>query len=87
MAILQSEIDRYGGRVVDDATLPRDTRLFAADLHESIDAWRSEDVQLVWLTLPLGRAELVPIAAKNGFVYHHATPDDVTLTLALTDNA
>lgn len=87
MAILPSELDRYGSRVISVAALSREPSAFVADLTESIEVWRGEGVPLVWLTLPLGRAEFVPLAVDSGFVYHHASPEDVTLTLSLQTGA
>lgn len=81
--MLASTQNPFGGRIVDEDTLPTDPREFATLLEASVEAWRSEGCKVVWLRLPLHTAALVPIAVESGFVYHHATEDAVQLTLTL----
>ena len=51
--------DRYGGVIVDDATLPDTVDAFAAQLEASLKAWIAAGVRGVWLKIPKERAEYV----------------------------
>ncbi|MFW5737610.1 MAG: DNA mismatch repair protein MutT, partial [Spirochaetota bacterium] len=62
MAVLASETNSFGGRIVDPAALPADPVAFEADLADSLTAWRSERIRVVWLQIPIERSELVPVA-------------------------
>jgi len=42
--------------------------------------WKEKGKRGIWLKIPLKQAEYVPIAAKEGFVFHHAQPDFVMMT-------
>ncbi|CAN0342622.1 unnamed protein product, partial [Phaeothamnion confervicola] len=64
--------DQYDGVLVDERGLPEDVDAFVDLLSTSIEVWRGQGRKGVWLKLPLSRAELVPVSAKLGFVYHHA---------------
>lgn len=81
--MLPSELNPFGGRVIDADELPEDPDEFGALLLQSIRTWTEEGAKVVWLRLPLDRAAHVPIAVGAGFVYHHATEDAVQLTLTL----
>ncbi len=83
MPVLVSELNPFGGRIIDDAQLPESAEQFAADLDESLDAWQSEGIKVVWLQLPIARSSLVPAAVAAGFVYHHATEHWLQLTVTL----
>lgn len=73
--------DRYGGVIVDDATLPDTVDAFAAQLEASIAAWIAAGVRGVWLKIPKERAEYVGTAVHaGGFGFHHAEPDYVMMT-------
>ncbi|MFW5745120.1 MAG: NUDIX domain-containing protein, partial [Spirochaetota bacterium] len=83
MAVLASETNSFGGRIVDPAALPADPVAFEADLADSLTAWRSERIRVVWLQIPIERSELVPVAVAAGFVYHHATERTLQLTASI----
>jgi 8-oxo-dGTP diphosphatase len=78
--------DQFRGILVDAERLPADDA-FPAALERSLTTWTAEGYRLVWLKVPIERAALVPIAAKSGFVFHHANEGDVMMTRRLTENA
>ncbi|MCH94870.1 nudix hydrolase 8-like, partial [Trifolium medium] len=53
---------------------------FASMLCLSLSHWKKKGKKGVWLKLPLEQSDLVPIAVKEGFQYHHAEPGYVMLT-------
>ena len=83
MAVLSSETNSFGGRIVDAAALPSDRSALETDLADSLAAWRAEGIRVVWLQIPIERSELVPVAVDAGFVYHHATERTLQLTASI----
>ncbi|KAH7430181.1 hypothetical protein KP509_09G087200 [Ceratopteris richardii] len=84
--LLDGENDSYGGFIVDPSRLPDEPSLFRERLQLSISRWTSEAKKGIWLKLPTEYAVLVPIAVKEGFVYHHAEQDYLMLTLWIPDS-
>ncbi|XP_057510614.1 nudix hydrolase 8-like isoform X2 [Actinidia eriantha] len=72
--------DEYGGVVVNPERLPSNPNIFASRLQLSLSQWKTKGKKGVWLKLPLERSELVPVAIKEGFQYHHAERGYVMLT-------
>lgn len=72
--------DEYGGVVVDPDRLPVNPDAFASMLRFSLSHWKMKGKKGIWLKLPLERSELVPVAVKEGFQYHHAERGYVMLT-------
>ena len=76
-AVLRAEIDRFGGLTVSlDEELVRSERLtpqhFADKLKVSVDAWKREQKQGVWLRIDAQNTALLPVAIEQGFEMHHA---------------
>ncbi|XP_057976265.1 nudix hydrolase 8-like isoform X2 [Malania oleifera] len=78
--VLNAFDDEYGGVVVDPERLPANPNVFASLLHSSLSRWKMEGKKGIWLKLPVEQSELVPIAVKEGFNYHHAEKGYVMLT-------
>ncbi|KAF5203290.1 Nudix hydrolase, partial [Thalictrum thalictroides] len=78
--ILDASEDNYEGIVVDPERLPSNPNTFASRLQSSLAHWISKGKKGIWLKLPIERSELVPIAVKEGFQYHHAEQEYVMLT-------
>ncbi|KAG2482882.1 hypothetical protein HYH03_018225 [Edaphochlamys debaryana] len=79
-ALLEASDDLYDGKIVNPAALPSDPAAFRARLAASLAAWRAGGVHGVWLRLGLAQSPLVPVAAEEGFVFHHAEKDYVMMT-------
>ncbi|KAH7526065.1 hypothetical protein ACOSQ2_016136 [Xanthoceras sorbifolium] len=71
--LLNGVYDNYGGVVV-QMTEPMDSKLFASLLQSSLSHWKQEGKKGVWIKLPIGLVDLVEVAVKEGFWYHHAEP-------------
>ncbi|KAG0460625.1 hypothetical protein HPP92_020922 [Vanilla planifolia] len=82
--VLDVEEDEYGGVIVKPEGLPKMADAFATMLQSSLFSWKlkacSKGKKGIWLRLPLDKADLVPIAVKEGFKYHHAEQTYVMLT-------
>ncbi|XP_050230391.1 nudix hydrolase 8-like [Mercurialis annua] len=83
--VLDAFDDEYGGIIVDSKRLPENSDDFASSLHFSVSRWKLMGKKGIWLKLPLERSELVPVAVKEGFGYHHAEPGYVMLTYWLPE--
>ncbi|XP_022723317.1 nudix hydrolase 2 isoform X2 [Durio zibethinus] len=70
--------DRYGGVIV-EVSEPMDSALFASILSASIAQWRHQGKKGVWIKLPIQHVNLVEVAVKEGFWYHHAEPNYLML--------
>uniref|UniRef100_A0A6N2MTN0 Nudix hydrolase domain-containing protein n=1 Tax=Salix viminalis TaxID=40686 RepID=A0A6N2MTN0_SALVM len=80
VGVLHACDDEYGGVVVDPDRLPVNPDDFLPMLQFSLSHWKMKGKKGIWLKLPLERSELVPVAVKEGFEYHHAEPGYVMLT-------
>ncbi|XP_068650512.1 nudix hydrolase 8-like [Aristolochia californica] len=77
---LDADEDIYEGVVVHPERLPSNPLVFASMLRSSLSHWKLMGKKGVWLKLPSERADLVPIAVKEGFEYHHAERGYVMMT-------
>lgn len=68
-------------------SLPEDREEFRLRLSLSIDTWRKGGLKVVWLNIPISKADLVPIAVGSDFSYHHAGEDYLLLTKRLDHDA
>ncbi len=84
---LEAKTNPFGGMVTDPQALPDDPEHFGRRLRCSLDSWRAEGVQVVWLEIPISKASLIPVAVDLGFVYHHSGEGYLLLTCALVENA
>ncbi|KAK9274441.1 hypothetical protein L1049_021688 [Liquidambar formosana] len=85
MPVLDASDDEYDGVIVNPDTLPANPIAFASILRSSLSHWKMKGKKGIWLKLPLERSELVPIAVKEGFEYHHAEQGYVMLTYWIPD--
>ncbi len=85
--LIVSNPDSFHGEIIDPAALTADPRVFADQLDGSIAVWRDKGAKVVWLELDTAKASLVPIAVNAGFVFHHADPDGLVMTLRLSEAA
>ncbi|XP_075517865.1 nudix hydrolase 8-like [Primulina tabacum] len=83
--ILDALDDEYGGVVVNPERLPSNPDVFARALRLSVHHWKIKGKKGVWLKLPLEKSDLVPVAVKEGFMYHHAERSFVMLTFWIPD--
>ncbi|KXZ50193.1 hypothetical protein GPECTOR_17g830 [Gonium pectorale] len=79
-ALLEASDDNYDGKIVSSASLPADPASFAARLRRSLAAWGDAGARGVWLKLGLAQSGLIPVAAEQGFEFHHAERDYVMMT-------
>ncbi|KAK9046154.1 hypothetical protein V6N11_052054 [Hibiscus sabdariffa] len=83
--ILDAFDDEYGGVIVDSERLPANKYVFASMLRFSVSHWKAKEKKGIWLKLPAEKSDLVPVAIKEGFEYHHAEKGYVMLTYWLPE--
>ena len=87
MEILSATPNPYKGIVINSAELCKDVSAFQIQLTHSLDFWRKENYQVVWLEISLEQAELIPVATAAGFVFHHSQENYLLLTYRLVEGA
>ncbi|KAJ9672405.1 hypothetical protein PVL29_025859 [Vitis rotundifolia] len=70
--------DEHEGVIV-NMEKPMDSKVFLTALRASLSLWRKQGKRGVWIKLPIGLANLIETAVKEGFCYHHAEPDYLML--------
>ncbi|CAK9321584.1 unnamed protein product [Citrullus colocynthis] len=83
--LLDAVDDQYDGIVIDPNGLPSNPIVFSSNLRFSLSHWKKKGKKGVWLKLLVEQSELIPIALKAGFQYHHAEPDYLMLTYWIPD--
>jgi 8-oxo-dGTP pyrophosphatase MutT (NUDIX family) len=71
MEILEATPNPFGGIVLKPEALPATVETFRRQLHDSLQVWRDKGFLVVWLEIPLAKAQLIPVAVEAGFVFHH----------------
>ena len=87
MQIFEHTIDRYGGVLIDPLALPATVGDFQTELEHALAHWHQEDLKLVWLEVPIGKAAVIPLAIDRGFIFHHSTAEQSTLVYRLRPEA
>jgi hypothetical protein len=78
--------DTYNGVIIDSGALAgKSAPEFGEALRTACSMWREEGKRGVWLHLPLLLSELIPVAVSQGFSYHHADNEVLTLIRWLPD--
>ena len=87
MDVLAHELDMFGGVMVSRDELPQDVAEFTQRLRGSMQTWRADGKRLVWLNVPLEKAQLIPVATTEGFFFHHSNEADLMLVCRLAEDA
>ncbi|KAG9159840.1 hypothetical protein Leryth_007847 [Lithospermum erythrorhizon] len=76
--LLPAVCDEYGGIIV-EMKEPMNPSVFHSMLISSMEQWKLQGKKGVWMKLPIGLVNLVEMAVKEGFWYHHAEPEYLML--------
>ena len=87
MEVLEFTTNPFRGAVTRSNSLPPDPAEFAPRLGHSLEVWRGEGLQTVWLQIPTSLAALIPVAVEAGFSFHHSSEDYLMLTHRLVADA
>ena len=83
--LLAGRVDAYNGFIVDEDHLPADIAVFDMALELSMKAWREQKLRGLWIKVPIAKSNLIPVAVKHGFGFHHAQQDYLMLTHWIAD--
>ena len=87
MEVLEHTTNPFNGIVISPESLPSDLRTFSECLSRSLKAWKKGGYQLVWLEVPIGKSEFIPVAVQTGFSFHHSGETYLMMTRPLVENA
>jgi len=87
MNILPHAVNRFNGIEINTEDLPADVPSFEKSLASSLVKWIQDGRFLVWLHLPIERAQFIPISTAAGFEFHHTEPNYVLLVRRLQEDA
>ena len=76
---IESTTNPFGGVVPSPGALDDDPGRFRLRLAESLSAWKDQGFLAVWLEVPIGKSQLIPVAVEADFVFHHSTDDYLML--------
>ncbi|CAL4088870.1 unnamed protein product [Meganyctiphanes norvegica] len=71
--------DRFSGITVSSSEEYLTITNFEDTLQASLQRWNELKMRAIWFNVDLNHSEWVPILAKNGFTYHRAQSDEVTM--------
>ncbi len=84
---LHYEINPFRGAEIESILADPDPSRFSRQLAETLEAVRSEELDLAWLILPMALSALVPAAVQMGFIYHHADGQGLQLVCRIQPGA
>ncbi|XP_012258068.2 nudix hydrolase 7 isoform X1 [Athalia rosae] len=79
ISIFNGKKDRFNGVTVDSKSEPCDINTFTKCLKASLDQWIAEERRAIWFRVNLEHSDWIPVLTKNGFQFHHAKNEYVTL--------
>ncbi|XP_064637293.1 nucleoside diphosphate-linked moiety X motif 6-like [Lineus longissimus] len=79
---LDGAVDRFGGVTVDLGQLSSSLKAedFQDILSTSLQSWQDSGKRGIWLKVPIMSSHFIPVAATEGFTFHHADPNHSILT-------
>ena len=87
MEVLEHSVNRFNGAVIERNSLPEDPDLFGRRLAHSLKVWKSDGILIIWLEVPIGRADLIPVSVRAGFEFHHTGGNYLMMVIRLAYDA
>merc|ERR1712086_111840 len=82
--VIQEEMDRYKGVIVNDMALLADTEAdFDSQLATSLDQWKTEGARSIQIFFKPPKCHLMNVASKLGFYFHHSHKKDNYVLMCL----
>ena len=87
LSTFEGHFDNFKGIVIKSTKIDWESdEEFESSLQASLQHWKETDIRGVWFRVELEHSSLVPILAKNKFIFHHAQPSYVMMTRWLPEN-
>lgn len=83
--MIETSHDKYGGVIVDHASLPEQKDEFTKEIVDLIET--SSDKKLIWIKLPINKSDYIPFLTKLNFEFHHCDETNIMLIRKLKPNA
>ncbi len=77
--------NRYDGITVDPTTIPQTACEFKKEIKNLIQS--AENKQLLWIKVPIKKADFIPILTKLDFEFHHCDEKNLMLVKKLNQNS
>lgn len=77
-------VDKYNGITIDSTTIPNDVKEFEKELIKIIE--KLENIKLLWIKVPIGRSEIIPLLVDNDFVFYHCNEKEIMMLKRLACN-
>ncbi len=81
--LLEYEVNRFNGIEIQADLLPQEVEQFTLQLTNSLEHWKLNGNQLVWLEVPIEKSSFIAPATAAGFVFHHSTERSLTMLFTL----
>ena len=66
---IESTTNPFGGVIPVPSSLEEDPGRFRLGLADSLIEWKNQGHLAVWLEIPIGKSQLIPVAVEAGFVF------------------
>ncbi len=87
MSVLEYEINPFNGAIIESSALPEKADQFAELLHDTIQELKKDGRMTLWITIPIEKSPLVPVAVAAGCRYHHAGENYLQLVMKISPKA
>src|SRR6478609_453690 len=87
MPTLAYTVNQFQGAQIDREKLSNNPEEFRIQVQEALKEWRAGALKLIWLEIPIEKAQLIPVATELGFTFHHTNEDNLTLTYRVQSDA
>lgn len=87
MKLLTATQNKYRGIFIQPDSLPHSIGVFNERLSHSIDYWRNQGLQVVWLQINQNFTHLIPDALRFGFKYHHCMETEIMMVYRIAGDA
>jgi len=75
------ELDKFNGIIISKEELPSDVDSFKTELADIVSFAKTENKNIIWLTLPIRLSCFISLATEFGFVFHNCLEHELTLIL------
>lgn len=86
MELLEHTVNRFNGVMIEKEALVHPLPVFTERLHLSLGQWERDGRYLVWLEVPIDCCDVIPVAVKAGFTFHHTGETYLLLVKQLLPN-
>jgi 8-oxo-dGTP diphosphatase len=83
--MIEISYDKYGGVVINSTTLPIRKDEVIREIGSLIESLK--DKKLLWIRVPIGKSDLIPVLTNFGFEFHHCDEKNLMLIKKLAQDS